>query len=226
MRYGGWRQRKKLRMRHRRQYKVQNKKEETANSELIKLQYQLLKEMFYLDWDLSMTQNQQIALAFLQENHSEFILGVEDSEIIFEKEVSMRGWRGDISKETAKVWLDENKGVICARFPYKVEVIDEIRSKIPKGKKSWNPEDKVWEFSVETIEVIVGILQGHFDEVLDLTQATPPLPPTSISSDPLLSLLDEEDIKKIKQMLAKKYHPDVGGDAKKMTKINEVFNKK
>lgn len=202
------------------------RKEEDANSELIKLQHQFLKEMFCIDWSLPMTQNQQIAYAFLQENKSEFLLGVEDAETSFRRSYEMRQWRGDISKEIAKVWLDDNKGVVCARFPYNVKVIDEIRAQIPKGKKSWNPDNKVWEFSVEAIDTIVKILQSYFDDVIDLTQATPPLPPTSISADPLLSLLDEDDIKKIRQMLSKKYHPDLGGDAAKMAKINQVFNKK
>jgi curved DNA-binding protein CbpA len=37
--------------------------------------------------------------------------------------------------------------------------------------------------------------------------------------------LDQEDIQKIQRMLSLKYHPDRGGDPKKMAQINEILNK-
>ncbi len=139
-----------------------------------------------------------------------------------------RKWTTNLSgKEVAKVWLDEGKGVLCARFPYKQEVIDDIRARVPKGKKTWNDSEKIWEFSVETIQLIVDILSKHFEEVLDLTQATAPAPMGPISSDPLLSLLDEEDIGRIYKLLAIKYHPDKqGGNSDKMARINNIFSKR
>lgn len=134
-----------------------------------------------------------------------------------------RAWGGiDINKQVCKIWLDEGKGVLCARFPYKQAVIEEFREKVPKGKKAWNVDDKLWEFSIETIDVIVDILTRNFDEVIDLTQA---VPSTSVvvSGDPLLSLLDKEDLDKIYKLLVKRYHPDAGGDSDKMARINAIF---
>lgn len=196
---------------------------------------QLKKEMSRVLLDLAgdsffpSTQLYQLATALLIDNQSEFILGVVDEEQHFKEdwEVSRmgRGWKVGIEAEVAKVWLDENKGIICARFPYKEKVIGEIRAKIPKGKKSWNPDDKIWEFSVETIDVVVEILTENFDKVIDLTKEVPELPYIQNGTDPLLSLLDKEDIQKIYKMLAKKYHPDIGGDADKMARINRIFTK-
>lgn len=181
---------------------------------------------------LPTTQLNALALGILTENRSEFLIGVEEQENLFREdwEVSRmgrqwKGWGSQISKEVAKIWLDESKGVICARFPYKAEVIQQIRERVPKGKKSWNQDDKVWEFSVETIEVVVDIMSKNFDEVIDLTQAAPASLPSQSSLDPLLSLLDQDDIQKIQRMLSLKYHPDKGGDAKKMAKINEIISK-
>ena len=136
-----------------------------------------------------------------------------------------RSWGGiDINKQVCKIWLDEGKGVLCARFPYKQSAIDEFREKIPKGKKAWNAEDKLWEFSIETIDVVVEILTRNFDEVIDLTQATTPSQ-VVVSGDPFLSLLDKDDIKAIYRVLANKYHPDKqGGDGGKMAKINQIFS--
>jgi hypothetical protein len=176
------------------------------------------------------TEMNTLALGVLAENQSEFLIGLESEESLFQEdwEVSRMGrsWKGyDGNKQVAKLWLDENKGVLCARFPYKVEVIDQFKLKIPKGKKMWNPDDKVWEFSVEMIEVVVEILTKGFDELIDLTQAAPPSLPSSIGGDPLLSLLDQEDIKQIHRMLSLKYHPDKGGDGKTMARINEIINK-
>lgn len=135
-----------------------------------------------------------------------------------------RGWKGiDPNLQVAKIWLDEGKGVLCARFPYKQSAIDEFRAKIPKGKKAWNAEDKLWEFSVETIDLVVDILTRNFDDVIDLTQAAS-TSTVVVSGDPLLSLLDKEDIKAIYRVLANKYHPDKqGGNGDKMAKINQIF---
>lgn len=135
-----------------------------------------------------------------------------------------KGWsQSDIDKQTAKVWLDEGKGVLCARFPFKQKAIDEFREKIPKGKKAWNADDKLWEFSVETIDIVVDILTRNFDEVIDLTQVVSS-PPIVVLGDPFLSLLDKDDLKAIYRILANKYHPDKGGDAGKMAKINMIFS--
>lgn len=145
----------------------------------------------------------------------------------WEEEQMAKGWRswgGNINESVAKVWLDEGRGCLCSRFPYKLEVIDELREKVPKGKKSWNATDKMWEFSIETIDVIVDIFTRHFDKVLDLTKATAPME-ASQQTDPLLSILDEADKTAIHRMLAMKYHPDrAGGDEEKMARINQVFS--
>ena len=198
---------------------------------------QLQQEMNRVLLDLScdnyfpVTQLYQLATALLIENQSEFLIGVIDEEKHFKEEWEVssmgrqwKGW-GDIKEEVAKIWLDEGKGVICTRFPYKLKVIEEIREKVPKGKKTWNPTDKIWEFSVEAVDIIVEIMTENFQKVIDLTQAAPPMPVSQNGTDPLLSLLDEEDIQKIYKLLAKKYHPDIGGDADKMAKINQIFTK-
>ena len=156
---------------------------------------------------------------------------IPDEESRFEKDWRSempRTWKGwsqtDIRKSFAKVWIDESKGVLCARFPYNQSAIEEFRLKIPKGKKAWNSEEKLWEFSVETIEVVVEILTKFFDEVVNLTESLP-LNQVVTRGDPLLSMLDKDDIKAIHRMLANKYHPDKqGGDAGKMARINQIFN--
>jgi len=54
----------------------------------------------------------------------------------------------------------------------------------------------------------------------------PPIQQNGVAKDTLLSLLDKEDINSIYRLLAKKYHPDLGGDGEKMSKINELFKAK
>ena len=149
----------------------------------------------------------------------EFTQGIIDAE-----EMMAKTWKsGDINLTYAKLWIDEGKGILCARLPYNQKAIDEFREKIPKGKKAWNADDKLWEFSVETIDVVVDILTRNFDEVIDLTQAVPTAS-VVVSGDPLLSLLDKEDLQVIYRILAKRHHPDRGGDAEKMARINQIFS--
>jgi succinate dehydrogenase flavin-adding protein (antitoxin of CptAB toxin-antitoxin module) len=156
---------------------------------------------------------------------SEFTIGVMDEEDRFRED-----WEGGqmrkvgVEDEVAKVWLDEGRGLICARFAFKREAVDEIRSEVPKGKKNWNPDLKIWEFSVEALETVVSILSKHFQRVVDLTRETPTVQ-SSNGADQLLSLVDQEDAKKIYRLLAIKYHPDRGGSSEVMAKINQVFSK-
>ena len=135
---------------------------------------------------------------------------------------------GASNRETAKVWIDDQKAVLCARFPYRANVIEDIRVRIPKGKKAWQPEKGIWEFSIECIDDIVDILNRAFPDLINLTDILnpPPIQQNGVAKDTLLSLLDKEDINAIYRLLAKKYHPDLGGDGEKMSKINELFKAK
>lgn len=103
--------------------------------------HQLKKEMSRVLLDIAgesffpSTQLYQLANALLIENGSEFLLGVTDEEQHF-KEWEVERMRGRIEEEVAKVWLNEEKGILCARFPFKQNVIDAIRAEIPKGKRA------------------------------------------------------------------------------------------
>lgn len=69
------------------------------------------------------------------------------------------------------------------------------------------------------------ILTESFQKVIDLTRPAPPMIASQNGGDPLLSLLDEDDINKIYKLLAKRHHPDIGGDPNLMAKINVIFSK-
>lgn len=190
---------------------------------------QLKKEMSRVLLDIAgesffpSTQLYQLANALLIENGSEFLLGVVDEEKHFKEDWEVRNRMRSIEEEVAKIWLNEEKGILCARFPFKQNVIDAIHTQIPKGKKAWNPDDKLWEFSVEAVDVVVKILTESFQKVIDLTRPEPPMIASQNGGDPLLSLLDEEDINKIYKMLARKYHPDMGDGSDRMARINQIF---
>lgn len=156
---------------------------------------------------------------------AEFFIGIKDEESKFEED-NLMGRYGRSTENVAKVWLDDQRGVICAKFPFKQEVINDIKDKIPKGKKAWNPSLKIWEFSVECIDDVLEVLAKSFVNVVDLTKATPPVTNSSITKDSLLAILDDEDKKAILRLLSKKYHPDIAGPSAngKMAEINAIFN--
>jgi len=160
-----------------------------------------------------------------QSEFPEFLHGMMEEEDRFQKdwEVIMRGW-GSQHQNVAKLWIDSGKGVLVGRFAYKPSVIDEIRQRIPTGKKSWDAERKVWEFSAETVDTILDILNHHYDKVIDLTQESIQVPSQNMGGDSLLKLLDKEDIHRIRVLLSKKYHSDAGGDGERMSKINAALD--
>lgn len=202
-------------------YDQQPKKEKDAFLDLdTKIRHSLstYRDKFYID-DWMPRQGSEDYALLITYGLEEFVQGIME-----EEEKMAKTWKaGNINLTYAKLWIDEGKGVLCARFPFNQGAINEFKEKIPKGKKAWNADEKLWEFSVETIDVVVDILTRHFDEVIDLRQLIPPMQ-ISQSVDPLLSLLDKDDITAIYRMLAFKYHPDKGGDAGKMARINQIFN--
>lgn len=203
--------------------------EPTTEEEIRKNQNLLMGDLAE-EGNMLLTQMDRFCLAVLADSGSEFLGGVGEAEVDFRiswEEVTRmgRGWQGySGDRRVAKVWLDQAKGVLCSRFPYDAGMIQEMKEKLPRGKKNWNPDDKIWEFSVEVIEELIPMLGRHFDEVIDLTQALP-TPQVGGGGDLLLSILDTDDRKKILILLTKKYHPDTGGDGKKMAEINSIFNK-
>ena len=160
-----------------------------------------------------------------QSEFPEFLHGMMEEEDRFQKdwEVIMRGW-GSEHQSVGKLWVDRGKGVLVGRFAYKPSVIEEIRVRIPSGKKSWDADRKVWEFSTECVEVILDILNRNYDKVIDLTQESIQITSQS-GGDSLLKLLDKDDIHKVRILLSKKYHSDIGGDGKKMAEINAALDK-
>lgn len=215
-------------MRRRRRFQISPSNSQPDFDLTFKKQVERLRDLSFSNdwWPTRGSEDEAYLLAL---GLGEFALTLSEEEDLFLRdwkgEGMGRGWKGARpGQETAKVWLDEGKGILCARFPYKQEVIDEIRELIPKGKKSWNAESKLWKFSVEMIEVVVALMTKHFDEVIDLTQAIAP-PQVVVSGDPFLALLDKDDLQAIHRLLAKKYHPDVNSkDGDKMVRINSIFN--
>ncbi len=187
-----------------------------------------LKSIFLLSMEREISQC-VLGYPAIQPNlqFEEFLGGLLEEEDIYNKyriggEHSMRR-SYQATEKVAKIWIDENKGVLCSRFPYQAEVIDKIRNQIPKGKKSWNPELGLWEFSIECIDLIVEILSQSFSDLINLTDLIS-VPPQNGTKDILLSILDKDDHNLIYRLLAKKYHPDLNqGDGEMMAKINVIF---
>ena len=124
-------------------------------------------------------------------------------------------------KGTAKIWLDEEKGVLVVRAPFSASFIHYIKLHIPKEYRQWNPTNKVWEFEIEQIDRVMTILKECFEKIVELTslfdrKQTAP-------TDGLFSIINRDDIKSIYRLLAMKYHPDAGGNSEKMKKINIFF---
>jgi hypothetical protein len=120
--------------------------------------------------------------------------------------------------------LDTERGILLTRFAYSQEAVKDVQDTIPKGKRNWKPEERVWEISVECLDDLLGLLARHFDSVIDLTQQSPQIIPMGSNDAEFWSILDGEDLKSIQRLLTNKYHPDrAGGDGKKMAAINSFL---
>lgn len=142
----------------------------------------------------------------------------------------------------ARIYADDK--IVIVRTSYDPEFVELLKEEVPKHARYWNPDEKVWEIYPDYLEAVEELCKQFFDdvEVEEIEEYEPREEPRQrrdkdkkeetksgqSDGDPWLMLkpfLTKDVIKDIYRIFAKKYHPDVGGDGKKMTEINNLFDK-
>jgi len=121
--------------------------------------------------------------------------------------------------EPVKVWISDN-GMVRVKSAYNASFVHEIKQ-MPRGKRHWDGDRKVWDFEYELLDEVVALCKKFYKEVIVVgneVKSDVPEPWTK-----LFYMLNDQDMASIHRVLAKRYHPDMGGKDGEMAKINELF---
>ena|ERR1700688_3239156 len=132
-------------------------------------------------------------------------------------------------------------------------IVDIIKAKVPITSREYNPDSKHWTIAKEYYYPIIEVMRamGFKITVQDTTKQDGPKvhvpedyaenfyrsePQASAGTEDVaeklsqllqiadVSKFDADDLKKIYRIKARKYHPDLGGDAAKMSELNRLWS--
>lgn len=134
----------------------------------------------------------------------------------------------------ADVFVTERvDGIFELRFPFNQFVIDNLKMRIPKHGRAYVPDLRAWTVFAPWIDEAIEILEEAFDSVTvkrqERQQTTRTAPPAgsdqSFAELHLRSTAPVELIHGAYRILAKLYHPDLGGDTSTMERINAAYQR-
>lgn len=132
--------------------------------------------------------------------------------------------RSSRTEEPAKVWISDN-GTIHIRAPFNASFVEYLKQ-YPKSKRRWDPAKKIWEIEYELLDSVLDLVGRFYADAINVNTGKDRVATEVRGSDAwskLRSVLTASDLSYLHKILAKKYHPDIGGDAKKMSTINRCF---
>lgn len=129
--------------------------------------------------------------------------------------------QASIKDATAILSINSAKACIVLRAAFTGEVLRKIEDLVtPSAYARWNSRDEVIELHPTLLPAVKSILNQHYAgvHVLGVQKQV-----KATKFDQLLAKLDASDKAAIYKLLARKYHPDMGGSKDTMILINQVF---
>lgn len=129
--------------------------------------------------------------------------------------------RASVKDQVAILSINNSKACVVLRAEFSREVLNEFKA-INKtaGHMKWNEKDEVLEIHPTLLTAVKQVLKTHYADV-SVFGVQKQLKTTKF--DALMHKLDANDKAQIYKLLARKYHPDLGGDKETMILINSVF---
>jgi len=126
-------------------------------------------------------------------------------------------------KRIASLRLTDNDLFIIVEAPYDAEFTDTLKTSIPTKKRIWDANDKAWYVVKDQLDKLTHILDQYYDEVILLNFPAQDLTTDAWGKLFLVPGAPIELIQSAYRFLARKHHPDVGGDVNKMKEINLAY---
>jgi hypothetical protein len=122
-------------------------------------------------------------------------------------------------------------GRVALAFPYDRGAVTALKVGIPARERGYSRATRVWTVSAPWAERAVALLRFHFSDVDVIRQGRGGEQPAPLrAADPsfaelhLLPSAPPELVEAAYRMLARLNHPDVGGDAERMTALNLAYD--
>lgn len=126
-------------------------------------------------------------------------------------------------QRVASLRLADNDIFIIVEAPYDAGFTETLKQSIPQKKRLWDGNDKAWYVVKDQLDKLTHILDKYYDETILLNF---PVQDTATDAWGKLYLVQGAPIELIQaayRVLAKKHHPDTGGDPEKMKQINVAY---
>ena len=126
-------------------------------------------------------------------------------------------------KRIASLRLADNDIFIIVEAPYSAEFTETLKNSIPQKKRLWDANDKAWYVVRDQYDKLAHILDKYYDETILLNFPTQDLATDAWGKLFLVQGAPIELIQAAYRVLAKKHHPDMGGDPEKMKQVNAAY---
>ena len=126
-------------------------------------------------------------------------------------------------KRVASLRLTENDVFVIVEAPYDADFTETLKASIPMKKRTWDNNDKAWYVVKDQLDKLTHILDKYYDEVILLGFPTQDLATDAWGKLFLVQGAPIELIQAAYRIMAKKHHPDVGGDPDKMKDVNAAY---
>ena len=126
-------------------------------------------------------------------------------------------------KRVASLRIASNDIFIIVEAPYDAGFTETLKASIPQKKRLWDANDKAWYVVKDQLDKLTHILDQYYDETILLGFPQQDMATDAWGKLHLTQGAPIEVIQAVYRVLAKKYHPDHGGDVEKMKVINAAY---
>jgi hypothetical protein len=126
----------------------------------------------------------------------------------------------------AKLIFDDSAAAWRISCAYNHAWVTELKIKVAHKARRWDAATKTWLIDAMFLDVVKQLCDKHLDGWEEHKPTAPP-PQAAMNSGAFhdfLVLCPTDEVKKLYRAAALALHPDKGGDADKMSKLNVAWN--
>ena len=120
-------------------------------------------------------------------------------------------------------------GWVVVRTPYNAVFLDAFKQAIPYTAREWQPTAKTWRIAPDWADALIDLVDEHGGTVID--KRPPPqtggsVPKALGEACALLHVAPDAPLEVAQaayKAMARKHHPDIGGDTTTMQALNEAI---
>ncbi len=129
----------------------------------------------------------------------------------------------------ASITLDLANVRLCVRFEYDAGLIRDIKHRIDKSLRAWDPESRCWFVDPGVRDILKVCFTHHEFSVREQTFGAPAHAPSNGHSrtpaEEMVRLAGPQALKALYRALSLEHHPDKGGSTETMKQVNLLWER-